>query len=154
MKSIAYVESQSGIDIAGTDPVDVSESLLVVVRCCFCMCHRRVRVQANARNISGPSALRTSCMTSTSSGRLATTRYEDLWFEDGNVILAVGDKEFKLYRGPLMAHSLAFRDMLSLPQPESGPASADDACPVIRLDESVENLRHLLRRIPLSRTGS
>ncbi|KAJ8474732.1 hypothetical protein ONZ51_g7032 [Trametes cubensis] len=77
---------------------------------------------------------------------------DDLWFEDGNVILAVGDKEFKLYRGPLMAHSLAFRDMLSLPQPESGPASADDACPVIRLDESVENLRHLLRRIPLSRT--
>ena len=75
-----------------------------------------------------------------------TQRDEELWFEDGNIILASQDTEFRVYKGPLMKHSPVFRDMLSLPQPEcvctgsTGPV-------VIRISDSSQDLRHFLRAL-------
>ncbi|KAH9887013.1 hypothetical protein C8Q73DRAFT_768656 [Cubamyces lactineus] len=71
----------------------------------------------------------------------SSKRDAELWFEDGNLGLVAGDVEFKLYRGPLIAHSLVFKDMLSLPQ----PAGRDEPCPVIPLYDSPDDLRHVLR---------
>ena len=68
-------------------------------------------------------------------------RDTELWFEDGNLVLVAEDVEFKLYRGPLIAHSLVFKDMLSLPQ----PPDRDESCPVIPLYDSPNDLRHVLR---------
>ncbi|KAI9061826.1 hypothetical protein FKP32DRAFT_1575208 [Trametes sanguinea] len=75
-------------------------------------------------------------------------RDAELWFEDGNLVLVAGDTEFKVYRGPLIAHSPVFKDMLSLPQPEERdrPDSSDTrSCPVIPLYDSPDDLRHVLR---------
>lgn len=76
----------------------------------------------------------------------STKRDSELWFEDGNLILCAGDVEFKVYRGPLIAHSLVFRDMLSLPQPPAADrSSSEHLCPVIPLHDSPDDLRHALR---------
>ncbi|CDO75242.1 hypothetical protein BN946_scf184633.g1 [Trametes cinnabarina] len=72
----------------------------------------------------------------------------ELWFEDGNLVLVAGDTEFKVYRGPLIAHSDVFKDMLSLPQPgeDRQPGHlARDFCPVIPLYDSPDDLRYVLR---------
>ncbi|KAH9856212.1 hypothetical protein C2E23DRAFT_722714 [Lenzites betulinus] len=72
-------------------------------------------------------------------------RDSELWFDDGNLILVTGNVEFKVYRGPLIAHSPIFKDMLSLPQPSEPDQSSENACPVIPLHDSADDLRHALR---------
>ena len=46
-------------------------------------------------------------------------RDEEFWFDDGTIVLVAGDIEFKVYARPLVGHSLVFKDILSLPQPEA-----------------------------------
>ncbi|KAH9887005.1 hypothetical protein C8Q73DRAFT_714271 [Cubamyces lactineus] len=79
---------------------------------------------------------------------------DDLWFEDGNVIVVAGDTEFRLFKGPLVAHSLVFEEMLSLPHPKLGSAPVDKSSPVICLNESPVKLKFFLRRFSLGRTLS
>ncbi|KAI0702673.1 hypothetical protein C8Q76DRAFT_230122 [Earliella scabrosa] len=71
----------------------------------------------------------------------ASKRDDELWFEDGNLLLVASEIEFRVYQGPLLVHSPIFKDMLSLPQPEGGPTP----CPVVHLADSPEDLRHFLR---------
>ncbi|TFK84831.1 hypothetical protein K466DRAFT_601694 [Polyporus arcularius HHB13444] len=66
-------------------------------------------------------------------------------FDDGNIILEAKGTQFKVYEGPLIAHSPFFRDMLSLPQPQG--ATAGNAPPLVKLPESPEDLRHFLRAL-------
>ena len=81
------------------------------------------------------------------------TRDEELWFEDGNLILRAGEVEFKVYQGPLAAHSPVFDDMLSLPQPDGEPVYKERSlCPVVNLSDSPEDLRHFLRTFVCGRT--
>ncbi|KAI0632740.1 hypothetical protein C8Q77DRAFT_1218231 [Trametes polyzona] len=87
----------------------------------------------------------------------APRKDEELWFEDGTLILVARDVKFRIYRGPLIAHSPVFKDMLSLPQPTGTVAvggnekvatirdEEDGSCPVIPLPDSPEDLRHFLR---------
>ena len=76
-------------------------------------------------------------------------RDEEFWFEDGNLILVAGDVEFRVYQGPLIAHSPVIKDTLSLPQPaeDSGRYAPHGAssCPIVPLADSPEYLRHFLR---------
>ena len=75
----------------------------------------------------------------------------ELWFEDGNLVLVAGNVEFRVYKGPFMAQSGFFKDMLSLPQPsplEGGAASAggpSPSCAIVHLADSPEDVRHFLR---------
>ncbi|TBU53872.1 hypothetical protein BD310DRAFT_128043 [Dichomitus squalens] len=84
-------------------------------------------------------------------------RDEEFWFEDGNLILVAGDVEFRVYQGPLIAHSPVFNDMLSLPQPaeDSGRRTrhGESSCPIIPLTDSPEDLRHFLRVFVSSSSG-
>ncbi len=63
--------------------------------------------------------------------------HEELWFEDGKIVLVAEDRAFKIHRGILSVHSVVFRDMFQTPQPSNG---ADDIekCPSIRLYDSPE----------------
>lgn len=78
-------------------------------------------------------------------------RDEELWMEDGNLILVTPSVQFRVYRGPLIGQSLVFRDMLSLPQPAEHFASRHPSCAdcipciTIPLSDSPEDLRHFLR---------
>ncbi|KAJ7061540.1 hypothetical protein C8F01DRAFT_937617, partial [Mycena amicta] len=42
-------------------------------------------------------------------------RIEELWFEDGNIVLQAGAAMYRVYRGTLAMHSSVFKDMLSFP---------------------------------------
>ncbi|KAI0826507.1 hypothetical protein BC628DRAFT_1320114 [Trametes gibbosa] len=87
---------------------------------------------------------------------------DEFWLEDGNLTLIAGDVEFKVYKGPLMANSPVFRDMLSLPQPSelngaTGPSSSIQctcgyAPALVHVSDSPEDLRHLLRALVPGKT--
>lgn len=70
-------------------------------------------------------------------------RYEQLWFEDGNVIIITGNTAFRVHRGILSRHSEVFRDMFDIPQPE-GDAETLDGAPVVHLPDSLHDITHLL----------
>ncbi|KAH9892220.1 uncharacterized protein BXZ73DRAFT_85992 [Epithele typhae] len=85
---------------------------------------------------------------------------KDIHFEDGNVILAVEDVEFKLYRGILIKHSSVFADLLAAappslsstgaPSPSTGkaePRVTESARTVVVLKDSVRDWRHVLRAL-------
>ena len=70
-------------------------------------------------------------------------KHLDLWFDDGNVVLVAMDNTgFRLHRSILARHSVIFRDMFGIPQPIC--AEAFDGCPVVRLQDSSEDLGYLL----------
>ncbi|KAJ7729772.1 hypothetical protein B0H16DRAFT_1586304 [Mycena metata] len=60
-------------------------------------------------------------------------RVEELWFEDGNIVLQAGDSQYRVYRGVLAARSPVFRDMLAFPQPPD--SELVDGCPLVRLPD-------------------
>ncbi|PIL26297.1 hypothetical protein GSI_12053 [Ganoderma sinense ZZ0214-1] len=80
------------------------------------------------------------------SDEVRTTRERDteFWYDDSNVILVAGNVEFRVFKGILADHSPVFKDMFSLPQPDTGPSDSD-ACPVVLLTDSPSDLRHILR---------
>ena len=67
---------------------------------------------------------------------------EDLWFEDGNIILETGDTRFRVYRGVLVKNSSVFRDILSIPQ--SSNEELLDGLPVVRVHDSSEDMTSFL----------
>ncbi|TFK88130.1 hypothetical protein K466DRAFT_662545 [Polyporus arcularius HHB13444] len=76
-------------------------------------------------------------------------RDEDFWYEDGTIILVARNVQFRVYRGVLADHSSVFANMFSFStQPTSPPPNAAPAdCPVVHLDDSPEDLRHILRAL-------
>lgn len=84
-----------------------------------------------------------------STASAARTKDLEFWFEDGNVILVAQDYEFRVFKGVLAHHSSVFRDMFSLSRPISAApvesSAVVDACLVVHLSDSPEDLRHILR---------
>ncbi|KAJ6509160.1 hypothetical protein C8R47DRAFT_1004104 [Mycena vitilis] len=65
-------------------------------------------------------------------------RVQELWFEDGNIVIQAGNSKYRVYRGVLAAHSPVFADMISLPQPAD--SEVVEGCPFVRLpDPDVED---------------
>lgn len=76
--------------------------------------------------------------------------HEELWFEDGNVILIAEATSFRVHKSILARHSEFFHDMFRLPQPAhiAGDMIAADAqCPAVDTSESAEDLAHFLSAI-------
>ncbi|EKM61831.1 uncharacterized protein PHACADRAFT_180864 [Phanerochaete carnosa HHB-10118-sp] len=68
-------------------------------------------------------------------------RYEELWFEDGNVIVVSHDVTFKLHAGVLKRHSSVFRDLLN--EKKATQAEIYEGCQVLRLTDRVGELAEL-----------
>lgn len=88
----------------------------------------------------------------TSMGVAARIRDEEFWFEDGSVVLATSNIEFRVYKGVLADYSPVFRDMFSLPQPTSpstiGGTPTEltvDPCSAVHLSDHPGDLKHVLR---------
>lgn len=64
------------------------------------------------------------------------------WFDDGNVVLIADDTLFRVHRGVLSHHSVVFRDMFMIPQPEEFEQM--EGCPVVHLSDSPRELGVLL----------
>ncbi|KAI1786572.1 hypothetical protein LXA43DRAFT_1033238 [Ganoderma leucocontextum] len=70
---------------------------------------------------------------------------EEIWFDDGNIVVVAGDTAFRLYKGGLSFVSPVFKDLFSVPQPEI--AETMDGCPVVRFSDSPSELRHFFRLV-------
>ncbi|KAI0673749.1 hypothetical protein C8Q78DRAFT_969131 [Trametes maxima] len=71
---------------------------------------------------------------------------EEFWFEDGNVVLVLESSAFRVHRGVLSRHSEAFRNLFSIPQPmDVDKIETIDGSPVVRLQDSSHDFRHLLQ---------
>jgi hypothetical protein len=75
------------------------------------------------------------------------TRHPDLWFRDGSVVLHAGDILFRVHISQLSRHSLFFRDMFSLPQPEETVFNENSECPVLPLSDSPVDVANLLKAL-------
>ncbi|KAI0702775.1 hypothetical protein C8Q76DRAFT_233145 [Earliella scabrosa] len=77
----------------------------------------------------------------------------ELWLEDGSIIVVARNIRFCVYKGVLAEHSPVFADMFSFPQPtqsegeSANASSASPELPVVHLDDSPEDLRHVFRAI-------
>ncbi|KAJ7700676.1 hypothetical protein B0H17DRAFT_925098 [Mycena rosella] len=72
-------------------------------------------------------------------------RVEDLWFEDGNLVLQAGNSQFRVYGGLLAARSPIFQDMLSFPQPPD--SELVEGCPLVRLPDAEIDVTHFFKAI-------
>ncbi|KAJ7150444.1 hypothetical protein C8R43DRAFT_1067909 [Mycena crocata] len=72
-------------------------------------------------------------------------RLHDLWFEDGNLVIQAGNRQFRVYRGILAARSPVFQDMLSFPQPVD--SELVDGCPIVRIPDSAMEATVFLKAI-------
>lgn len=70
------------------------------------------------------------------------THHDDLWFQDGNIVLVAGDVAFKVHRSMLARHSRVFKDMFELSQPSA--EEVHDGRPVVTLHDSPHELADLL----------
>ncbi|KAJ7672430.1 hypothetical protein DFH06DRAFT_1467891 [Mycena polygramma] len=70
-------------------------------------------------------------------------RVEELWFEDGNLVIQADTRCFRVYRGVLGAQSPVFRDML----PQPADSETIEGCPVVRLPDSEGDVACFLRAI-------
>ena len=73
-------------------------------------------------------------------------QHEDLWFDEGNVIIAAIGRSFKVHSGVLSRHSDVFRGLLS------GSALAAlserlEGCPILRTEDNGESLALMLHII-------
>ena len=87
----------------------------------------------------------------TSSGDLSSlvkpVRSEDVWYDDGNIILQAQNTQFKVLKSILQRNSSVFRDMFSLPQPTSSDTELVEGCPVVRLSDSADSVRYVLKAL-------
>ncbi|TBU38342.1 hypothetical protein BD309DRAFT_874578 [Dichomitus squalens] len=72
----------------------------------------------------------------------------EFWLGDGTVILVAGTIEFRVYKGLLAAYSPVLKDLFARKHPFRDVPSGDRhdiPCPVVRVSDSPDDLRHLLR---------
>ncbi|KAG1732482.1 hypothetical protein EDB19DRAFT_1929180 [Suillus lakei] len=70
------------------------------------------------------------------------SKHADLWFCDGSIVLRAEDTLFRVHKSQLARHSAFFRDLFSLPQPNT--TNEIEGCPVLRLYDPAEDVENLL----------
>jgi hypothetical protein len=76
-----------------------------------------------------------------------STRVDDLWFEDGSLILKAEEKLFRIPKYLLAARSTFFKDMLSFPPLPDGEVELMDGIPFVILPDSAKDVEVFLRAI-------
>ncbi|KAJ7684270.1 hypothetical protein DFH06DRAFT_1155163 [Mycena polygramma] len=72
-------------------------------------------------------------------------RVQELWFEDGNIVIQAENCQYRVFRGILAARSPVFQDMLSLPHPPE--TELVEGCPFVRLPDRALEVTPFLRAI-------
>jgi hypothetical protein len=68
----------------------------------------------------------------------------EIWYHDGSVVLQAQNTQFRVHWGVLSQHSVFFRDMHRLPQPDPSEQLSVDGRPVIELQDTVKDVECLL----------
>ena len=69
-------------------------------------------------------------------------RSEEVWLDDGNVILQAENVQFRVHRSVLSKHSPVFSGLFKVPHPPGEPNV--DGIPIVVLHDSPEDLKHVL----------
>lgn len=69
-------------------------------------------------------------------------RHENLWFDDGSIVLAAHCMSFKVHQSVLGLHSSVFFELLDNLEPWE--QRLDDGCPIVRVDDYGPDLAKLL----------
>ncbi|KAF7353937.1 hypothetical protein MVEN_01080000 [Mycena venus] len=72
-------------------------------------------------------------------------RVQELWFDDGNLVIQAGNNQYRVFRGILAARSPVFKDMFSFPQPPD--SDLVEGCPLVHLSDSAEEVTVFFRAI-------
>nr|GAT49448.1 predicted protein [Mycena chlorophos] len=72
-------------------------------------------------------------------------RIEELWFDDGNIVLQAGYAQYKVFRGILARHSVVFQDMFAFPQPPD--EESVDGCPLVHLPDAEVEVTPFLKAL-------
>jgi hypothetical protein len=67
-----------------------------------------------------------------------------IWYRDGSVVLQAQDTQFRVHWSVLAKHSAFFKDLEGLPQPNPADLPTVDGCPVVEIQDAVEDVEHLL----------
>lgn len=70
-------------------------------------------------------------------------RSSEFWYQDGTIIFVAQDTAFRIYRGLLAQHSIVFRGLFMVPQPED--AEQIDGCLVVRISDHPRDFEYMLR---------
>ncbi|KAG6380347.1 hypothetical protein JVT61DRAFT_8458 [Boletus reticuloceps] len=71
----------------------------------------------------------------------------DPWLEDGNIIITVQGKHFRVHRSVLSFYSEVFRDMFAVSHPCDDEEEMMDGCPVVRLQDAVADVEIILKAL-------
>lgn len=80
--------------------------------------------------------------------RLEETRDQDLYFDDGSIVLSASDTDagdlvmFRVHKSMLVKNSKVFKDMLSIPTPPE--MESYDGLPVVHLHDDAKELKDFL----------
>ncbi|KAL0572671.1 hypothetical protein V5O48_009295 [Marasmius crinis-equi] len=69
----------------------------------------------------------------------------DIWFDDGNLIIASEHVYFRVYKGIITHNSPVFADMVQLPQPRN--VEEFEGCPVVRVHDTPTEIMHFLKAL-------
>ena len=73
---------------------------------------------------------------------------DELWFQDGNLVLATATHKFRVFRGVLEQNSSFFRTMFTLPQPaESADSEYFEGAPVLYVDDRWQDMELFLKAL-------
>ncbi|KAH8823246.1 hypothetical protein DL96DRAFT_1502436 [Flagelloscypha sp. PMI_526] len=79
-------------------------------------------------------------------------RVASLWYEDGGIVLRAGNRLFRVYRGILIQQCEVFKDMFTVVQPSVSEEDMYDGCPLILLQDDVDEMEWFLKAIFDSRS--
>ena len=73
-------------------------------------------------------------------------RCEELWYDDGNLVLQAERTQFRVHRSILCKQSIVFKDMKEASCTSTGSTTVE-GCPVVELQDSAEAVKYMLRCI-------
>ena len=72
---------------------------------------------------------------------------QDLYFDDGNVVIEAQGTVFRVYRGLLSRHSPVFASMLALPPEAESSMDTYDGCAMVHCSDSTHNMEAFLKAL-------
>ena len=81
-------------------------------------------------------------------------RHDELWFDDGDLVIIAGNVEFRVYREPIARHSSILSDVMSAQEPTRRTESDIAAPPYteIHLSDSPEDVQYFLQAFVTGKT--
>lgn len=71
----------------------------------------------------------------------------EYWYDDGSIILVVGDTAFRVHKSILSQHSDVFADLFTIPEPPKNESDSVDGCSVVHLQDDLKDFTEVIKAI-------